>query len=346
MRFLRYQSQNSNIIVLYLLSWSTEKSVGLSEVIQMALLLGWQPVALLSALWCLQWCFREPDEVGVCFLLETFPLWGPAASLQWLCTPVVQRSGDWGSEWRTHSFSQKTKQFGAPCPLQSPCAMSEAESSQGEKGLMFLWAADVLKLAGSTPLSESRFSLSPCNLLLSVLLSLSCFSIPFGFASLRGQVASGRAAFALVLLSLCPGSLTPDFWLACPVKYQLIVIMLFALWQACFLDKYPLTVCSLAERKRRAANSWCGKLIMNCHPPAVWLRQFCIASFTSSCMSPSSNSGNAARTKLSRDCLIWDWSFRMLWSLYCSAFSCHTTRGAIFLPFVGWMFSLIVRPSW
>lgn len=35
------------------------------------------------------------------------------------------------------------------------------------------------------------------------------------------------------------------------------------------LDKYPLTVCSLAERKRRAANSWCGKLIMNCHPPAM-----------------------------------------------------------------------------
>lgn len=42
MRFLRYQSQNSNIIVLYLLSSSTEKSVGLSEAIKMALLLGWQ----------------------------------------------------------------------------------------------------------------------------------------------------------------------------------------------------------------------------------------------------------------------------------------------------------------
>lgn len=66
--------------------------------------------------------------------------------------------------------------------------------------------------------SENRFSLSPYSLLLSVLLSSSCFSIPFGFASLRGQAASGRNAFALVLLSLCPGSFTSDFWLACPVK--------------------------------------------------------------------------------------------------------------------------------
>lgn len=136
-----------------------------------------------------------------------------------------------------------------------PWAVSQAESSQGGKGPVFLWAADILKLAGSKPLSENRFSLFPCNLLLSVLLSSSCFSIPFGFASLRGQAASGRAAFALVLLSLCPGSLASDIWPACPVKYQLVIIMLFALWQACFLDKDPLTVCSLAERKRRAANS-------------------------------------------------------------------------------------------
>lgn len=65
MEFLRYQSQNSNIVVvLYLCSWNTEKSKDLPKVIQKTLF------------WAVSLQLMQPsgDEAVVYFLLETFLL--------------------------------------------------------------------------------------------------------------------------------------------------------------------------------------------------------------------------------------------------------------------------------